>query len=115
MPCHRPSVLCVDMGERLFDIGFEDSPMTRRERLASEAMKRREELGSAMPYRRVDSVDAEPVDHMRDSVLICGPALEGLDTLPDRSVRTVVTSPPYWSLRDYEADGQIGSDDALGD
>ena len=35
--------------------------------------------------------------------------------LPDRSVRTVVTSPPYWSLRDYEADGQIGRDDALGD
>ena len=48
-------------------------------------------------------------------VLICGPVLEGLDMLPDRSVRTVVTSPPYWSLRDYEADGQIGRDDALGD
>ena len=30
-------------------------------------------------------------------------------------MRTVVTSPPYWSLRDYEADGQIGRDDALGD
>ena len=35
--------------------------------------------------------------------------------LADRSVRTVVTSPPYWSLRDYEADGQIGRDDSLGD
>ena len=52
---------------------------------------------------------------MDDSLLVCGPALEGLDILPDRSVRTVVTSPPYWSLRDYEADGQIGRDDALGD
>ena len=52
---------------------------------------------------------------MRESVLICGRASEGLDLLPDRSVRTVVTSPPYWSLRDYEADGQIGRDDALGD
>lgn len=103
------------MGECLFDIGADGPPLTRRERLASEAMKRREELGSAMPYRRVDSGDAGPMGQMDDSVLVCGPALEGLDMLPDRSVRTVVTSPPYWSLRDYEADGQIGRDDALGD
>ena len=36
----------------------------------------------------------EPTSELRESVLICGPALEGLDMLPDRSVRTVVTSPP---------------------
>jgi DNA modification methylase len=29
-------------------------------------------------------------------------------TLPDGSVRCVVTSPPYWGLRDYGNDGQIG-------
>ena len=28
--------------------------------------------------------------------------------LPDRSVHCVVTSPPYWSLRDYGVDGQLG-------
>ena len=27
----------------------------------------------------------------------------------------MVTSPPYWSLRDYSAEGQIGRDDALGE
>ncbi|MGH9163999.1 MAG: DNA-methyltransferase [Acidimicrobiales bacterium] len=30
-------------------------------------------------------------------------------------MQTVVTSPPYWSLRDYDTAGQIGSHDALGE
>jgi len=34
--------------------------------------------------------------------------LEGLGRLPDESVHCVVTSPPYWSLRDYGQDGAIG-------
>jgi len=31
-----------------------------------------------------------------------------LKTLPDESVHCVVTSPPYWGLRDYGVDGQLG-------
>lgn len=34
--------------------------------------------------------------------------LETLKRLPDQSVQTVCTSPPYFGLRDYGADGQIG-------
>jgi len=34
--------------------------------------------------------------------------LEGLRTLPDESVQCVVTSPPYWGLRDYGVAGQLG-------
>lgn len=34
--------------------------------------------------------------------------LEGLAQLADESVHCVVTSPPYWGLRDYGVDGQIG-------
>ena len=33
--------------------------------------------------------------------------------LPAESVQTVLTSPPYWSLRDYEVEDQIGCDDSL--
>lgn len=33
-----------------------------------------------------------------------------LRSLPDRSVNCVITSPPYFGLRDYEVDGQIGSE-----
>jgi DNA methylase len=31
-----------------------------------------------------------------------------LPTLPDESVQCVVTSPPYWGLRDYGVAGQLG-------
>jgi DNA modification methylase len=34
--------------------------------------------------------------------------MDGLAQLPDESVHCVVTSPPYWGLRDYGVDGQIG-------
>jgi len=34
--------------------------------------------------------------------------LEGLKQLPDNSINCCVTSPPYWGLRDYGIDGQLG-------
>jgi DNA modification methylase len=37
-----------------------------------------------------------------------GDALEKLREWPGESVQCVVTSPPYWGLRDYGHDGQIG-------
>jgi DNA modification methylase len=40
--------------------------------------------------------------------LIKGDALKVLRTLPDQSVQTCVTSPPYFGLRDYGVKGQIG-------
>lgn len=54
---------------------------------------------------------AEPNDGeglvVRSSV-VTGDAYEVLRGLPDEFVDTVVTSPPYWSLRNYSAPGQIG-------
>lgn len=41
-----------------------------------------------------------------------GDCLEVLRTLPDESVHCCVTSPPYWGLRDYGHDGQIGLEEA---
>lgn len=40
--------------------------------------------------------------------VIEGDALERLRELPAESVQTIVTSPPYWGLRDYGIEGQIG-------
>ena len=37
-----------------------------------------------------------------------GDCLEVLDQLPEKSVDTCITSPPYYGLRDYEREGQIG-------
>lgn len=44
---------------------------------------------------------------MRNAILI-GDALRMLQTLPSEIVHTCVTSPPYWGLRDYGVNGQIG-------
>ncbi len=44
--------------------------------------------------------------------LIIGDA-RGLPELTDRSVHLVVTSPPYWQLKDYGRSGQIGYDQDL--
>jgi len=45
---------------------------------------------------------------MEVNKIYCIDALEGLKTLPDESVNCCVTSPPYWGLRDYGVDGQLG-------
>lgn len=41
-------------------------------------------------------------------------ALNGLKSLPDESVDCIVTSPPYWQMRDYGIGGiewpEVGSD-----
>ncbi len=40
--------------------------------------------------------------------ILIGDVRERLAELPDESVHCVVTSPPYFGLRDYEVDGQVG-------
>lgn len=40
--------------------------------------------------------------------LLHGDCRQILKTLPDASVNCCVTSPPYWGLRDYGVDGQMG-------
>lgn len=40
--------------------------------------------------------------------IIHGNSLEVLKTLPDESVQCAITSPPYFSMKDYENENQIG-------
>lgn len=49
-------------------------------------------------------------DNLLDKVH-CIDALALLKMLPDESVNCIVTSPPYFGLRDYGTDGQIGLED----
>jgi len=39
--------------------------------------------------------------------------LEGLRRLDDNSINCCITSPPYWGLRDYGMDGQIGLESTI--
>lgn len=47
------------------------------------------------------------------SLLIHSDAILALHKLPSSSVQCIVTSPPYWGLRDYGIEGQIGLEDKL--
>lgn len=41
-------------------------------------------------------------------MILCGDVLDMLKTLESETVQCCVTSPPYWGLRDYGVEGQIG-------
>ena len=66
-------------------------------------------------YVRLDADVNRPPDSVTYPVIMCGRATDALGLLPAGSVQTVVTSPPYWSLRDYDVAQQIGCDDGLGE
>ncbi len=54
----------------------------------------------------------EPIT-LDDSIVLEGDAMNVLTRLPPQSVQCVVTSPPYWGLRDYGIEGQIGLEETL--
>lgn len=60
-----------------------------------------------MPDGNIDSI-ASFVNR-----ITCGEVRATLKRLPNASVDCVVTSPPYWSLRDYGAAGQLGQEPTL--
>jgi len=45
---------------------------------------------------------------MKTNHIYQGDCLEVLKTFPDESINMVMTSPPYWALRDYGVEGQLG-------
>ena len=47
--------------------------------------------------------------------IIQGDCREKLKELPDESIDCIVTSPPYWGLRDYGVDNQLGTEKKLTD
>lgn len=62
--------------------------------------------------RKVKVVPPEKIDITR-STIFEGDTLKVLDIIPSESVQCIVTSPPYWGLRDYEINGQIGLEHSL--
>ena len=45
---------------------------------------------------------------MELNTIVCGDSLVELKKLPSESVDCCITSPPYWGLRDYGVEGQLG-------
>ena len=69
---------------------------------------------------RLDATEGERIGSLfgagnSTSALICGDTEAVLAGLPGASFQSCVTSPPYWSLRDYGIPGQIGLEDSVFD
>lgn len=45
---------------------------------------------------------------MKTNIILQGDALTKLKELPEKSINMVMTSPPYWALRDYGVEKQLG-------
>lgn len=62
---------------------------------------------------REDPFEAKRPLRLLGSMILGGDARDVLALLPDRSVQCIVTSPPYWGLRDYGIAGQIGLESSV--
>ena len=68
---------------------------------------------SGPPTPLLTSILADYLFHQEPGItLYCGDALTVLRELPDASVQTCITSPPYWGLRDYGTAAWEGGDEA---
>lgn len=59
---------------------------------------------------RAPSISQEVIN--LSNYILCGDAVEKLRTIEPGSIYTCVTSPPYYRLRDYGTEGQIGLETA---
>jgi len=57
---------------------------------------------------QIQGVAAEDIVAVRSNVIINKDCLAALKEMPDKSVDCCITSPPYYGLRDYGVEGQIG-------
>jgi site-specific DNA-methyltransferase (adenine-specific) len=69
-------------------------------------------LPKPSPMRTIH-IQRQPSLRIEESVILQGDALTALRRLPERSVQCLVTSPPYWGLRDYDIQDQIGLEPSL--
>jgi site-specific DNA-methyltransferase (adenine-specific) len=62
---------------------------------------------------RTEKIDRPEELALSGSTIFEGDALTVLRRLPKRSVQSVITSPPYWGLRDYSIPDQLGLEGTL--
>jgi DNA modification methylase len=75
---------------------------------------------SEQPVDLIRAPDSDSLHRLFDkgaarSALLLGDAKALLAQMPGGVFQAVVTSPPYWSLRDYKIGGQIGLESSLDD
>lgn len=83
-----------------------DLPLLELE-LDEQSMRNREKTHHWEEIREKAAIAAE------NYALFKGDAAKALRNLPDASIDTCLTSPPYWSVRDYESADQIGLENTV--
>lgn len=63
-----------------------------------------------MDYKKIEKT---PFLRFDQSTICEGDALDVLRKTPTNFVQTVITSPPYWGMRDYGVEGQFGHEKTL--
>lgn len=107
---HPPTTILPRMAEVL--------EVTTDELLGATLGRCGDEADAATPYKyppceesTVEQVDVREVYHEEHLKVIQGDSREALASIPDKTFRCCITSPPYWGLRDYGYGGQIGAED----
>lgn len=82
---------------------------------ARHALQREEETGLFISHDPVREKDWRSVldPGAGESAVLLGDALELLESIPEGTFQSTITSPPYWSLRDYGIEGQIGAESSI--
>jgi DNA modification methylase len=75
----------------------------------------RRNLGQPAGLRDWSSIKAAATYSGSDFALFIDDSVNALSQLPDGSVNTSLTSPPYWSARDYAHSDQLGLEDDVND
>jgi DNA modification methylase len=64
-----------------------------------------------LPLKMIESDEVSDwVESDSQNALIHGDSLEVLQEFPDESVNCVITSPPYWGVREYSGESQLGQE-----
>lgn len=82
-------------------------------RLSADVCETAPRREGSWPLHVVRETPRSPLFSLHGNYIFCGQAKDILARLPERSVRCCITSPPYWSLRDYENPDQIGTEKRL--
>ena len=66
-------------------------------------------------FPELDDESQKPVTRKGAGKIITGDARTELANLKSQTFQSCITSPPYWGLRDYGVEGQVGAEMILDD
>ena len=101
------------MPNQLDRIGGQRFQMRYWQRVVPGLLARQCETGGGRLAMRTSKIIKPQTIDLTDSTIFEGDALAVLQRLPADSVQCIVTSPPYWGLRDYNFTDQIGLEPTL--